>query len=94
MIKWDLVRSFPTVGVVIILLVSVIAVFMSPAVDLPPTAFRALKLACMLFAFIASAASILAGLFSRVVFWLANTEADSSSLPAPNLVDMNCTRLC
>lgn len=80
---------------VILLLLSMIAIFISPAMDLQPTALRALTLANSLFAILALAATILTRLFGRVVPSFAHiVETDCGLLPAPDLVALNCTRLC
>jgi len=95
MIILQLVKNSIELGAVIMLLLSVIAIFVSPAVDLEPTALRALQLANALFAILALAGTILTGLFSRVVSSFPRViEPVCALLPAPELVDLNCTRLC
>jgi hypothetical protein len=81
--------------VVILLLLSVITIFISPAVDLQPTALRALKLATMLLAFLALAATGVST-HLQVVLRRGTTTAECGCVwvPVPNLVDLNCTRRC
>jgi hypothetical protein len=81
-------------GMAIVLVLSVITIFISPVVDLQPTALRALQLANMLCAVLALAGAVLATLFSRVIPFATILEPDCGLLPAPDLVDLNCTRLC
>jgi hypothetical protein len=79
--------------VALLLLLTVLAVCISPAVDLEPTALRALRLANLLFA--ALALVILIGAINR-----ATRPVDAAARFYPLLVtpksilDLACTRLC
>jgi hypothetical protein len=81
--------------VVIVLLISVMAVFISPSVDLEPSALRSLQAANMFFAVLVFAGSAIAGLLHffhstiRPNIWPDVTEGFIASL-----VDLNCIRLC
>ena len=82
--------------IVVFLLLSVAAIFISPAVDLQPTALRALQLANMFFAFLALGATaavstLLEVPLSRVASII---ERDWFLAPSLNLLDLNCVRLC
>ncbi|HUO24456.1 MAG TPA: hypothetical protein VMU61_02245 [Candidatus Aquilonibacter sp.] len=82
-------------GVVILLLLSVIAIFISPAVDLQPTALRAVQLANLLFAVLALAGSAVSTRLDVSIGRLATVSGrDYSPLPAPDLVVLNCARIC
>jgi hypothetical protein len=82
-------------AMVILLLLSVIIIFISPAVDLQPTALRSVQLANMLFAVLALAGTALAACFSGPTLPVAEALEHASALvPAQDLVDLNCTRLC
>ncbi len=88
-------RDLVKLGMVILLLLSLITVFISPAVDLEPTALRAASLANLMFAVLAMAGTALAARLSRAVASAATSfEHDCPLLPALDLVDLNCTRLC
>jgi len=78
----------------IVLVLSVITIFVSPVTNLQPSALRALQLANMLFAFLALAGVLVVTLFSRVVPLGIIRERAPGFLPVPDLVDLNCTRLC
>lgn len=82
-------------GLVIVLLFTVLVVFISPAVDLEPTALRAARAANLVFFALVQAGCAIAGLlqtslspFARISpFWaLLSSSTD--------LVDVNCVRLC
>lgn len=80
---------------VILLLLSVLTIFISPAVDLQPTALRAVQLANMLFAVLALAGTSLTACLSRPTVRVAGAFEHASPLvPAQDLIDLNCTRLC
>lgn len=83
-------------GVAILLILSVTAIFISPAIDLQPTALRALQLANMLFAvLVLLGTSVLALLFSKCHTVLTVVEWDCfSPPPTSDLVELNCTRRC
>lgn len=81
--------------VVVILLLAVTVVFVSPAVDLEPTALRAAQAASLLFAVLALAGSFIAcSLRTSSLHLVAILRADSTPLYATDLVDQNCNRLC
>ena len=81
--------------VVVILLLAVTVVFVSPAVDLEPTALRAAQAASLLFAMIALAGSFIAsGLHTSCFHLVAILRSEIVSFCAPDLVDLNCNRLC
>ncbi|MGA8151259.1 MAG: hypothetical protein WB952_09945 [Terriglobales bacterium] len=88
-------KDWVKLGMVILLLLSMIAIFISPAVDLEPTALRAANLANLLFALLALAGTVLTARFDVPISPVASTfERECALLPAPDLVDLNCTRLC
>ena len=81
--------------VVVILLLAVTVVFVSPAVDLEPTALRAAQVASLLLAVLALAGSFIAcSLRTSSLHLVAILRADSTPLYATDLVDLNCNRLC
>jgi hypothetical protein len=79
----------------IVLLLSILIVFTAPAVDLEPTALRAMQAASLLFAVLALAGTTIAEMLIasnpslRVVFGFHPVDTNSASL-----VDLNCIRLC
>jgi ABC-type Mn2+/Zn2+ transport system permease subunit len=79
----------------IVLLLSVLVIFTAPAVDLEPTALRAMQAASLLFAVLALAGTTIAAMLTPfnpsfgVVFGFHPIETGSASL-----VDLNCVRLC
>ena len=80
---------------VIILLLAVTVVFVSPAVDLEPTALRAAQAATLLFAVLALAGSVIASSLHISCFHLvAILRTESVPFFAADLVDLNCNRLC
>ena len=88
-------RSDAKLGIVIVLVLSVMVVFVSPAVDLEPTALRALKAAKMLFAALVLAGTAIAACL-RVSFPSPGIvlEFHPIEASAASLVDLNCARLC
>lgn len=82
-------------GIVIGLLLIVMTVFIAPAVDLEPTALRAMKAASMLFAALALAGTAIAARFS-VSFSYIRIISEFRRLrqSAANIVDLICVRLC
>lgn len=81
--------------IVVLLLLSVATIFVSPAVDLQPTALRALQLANLFFAFLALGATAVPTLLDLPLSRVASiVERDWFLTPALNLVDLNCVRLC
>ncbi len=83
-------------GVAILLILSVTAIFISPAIDLQPTALRALQLANMLLALLVLlGTSVLALLFTARRSVQTDSGCDCfSPPPTSDLVDLNCTRRC
>jgi len=83
------------VAVGIVLLLSVLVVFIAPAVDLEPTALRAMQAASLLFAVLALARTTIAATltlsnpYMGAVFSGRPIDASTASL-----VDLNCARLC
>jgi hypothetical protein len=79
----------------IVLLLSVLIIFTAPAVDLEPTALRAMQAASLLFTVLALAGSTIAEMLIAsnppfgVVFGFHPIETGFASL-----VDLNCVRLC
>jgi uncharacterized membrane protein len=81
--------------VVVILLLAVTVVFVSPAVDLEPTALRAAQAASLLFAVLSVAGSFIASnLHTSSLHLVAILSSESVPFFATDLVDMNCNRLC
>lgn len=81
--------------VVVILLLAVTVVFVSPAVDLEPTALRAAQAASLLLAVLALARSVLASIpHTPCLQLVAILTTESASFFVPDLVDLNCNRLC
>lgn len=80
--------------VVVILLLAVTVVFVSPAVDLEPTALRAAQAASLLFAVLALAGSVIASLHTSCFQLVVSLRTESVPFYAANLVDLNCNRLC
>ena len=78
---------------VILLLVAVATVFISPAIDLEPTALRASRAAQALQIALLSAALAIRGLLSPI-FVSLTPQAESRGVNHENLLDLNCTRLC
>ncbi len=88
-------KDFIKLGLIILVLVSVALVFISPAVDLEPTALRAAKMATLLFALLALAGTIFYARLSRAISPIAAAcEADCALLLGRDVVDLNCSRLC
>jgi len=79
----------------IVLLLSVLVVFAAPAVDLEPTALRAIQAASLFFAVLALAGTTIAATLiaanphTAPVFGVHAIETTTASL-----VDLNCVRLC
>jgi hypothetical protein len=95
MISLDLMRSDAKLGIVIVLVLSVTVVFVSPQVDLEPSALRALKASNMVFAALVLAGTAIAAYLSvsfpsiGMILEFHRIEASAASL-----VDLNCARLC
>jgi hypothetical protein len=78
------------------ILIAVVAIFIAPAFDLPPTALRAARAAqqiLMGFAFLAATASA-ALLCSPVLSVLLRAIPKPLKLASPSVIDLNCSRLC
>jgi hypothetical protein len=81
--------------VVIILLLTVTVVFVSPAVDLEPTALRAAQASALLFAILSLAGSFVADILrSSGPHFVAVNSNETVPFFASELLDLNCTRLC
>jgi hypothetical protein len=81
--------------VVAILLLAVTVVFVSPVVDLEPTALRAAQAASLLFAALVLAGSFIASSLHASCFQLAAIlRTEDSPFYGTDLVDLNCNRLC
>ena len=81
--------------IVVLLLLSVATIFVSPAVDLQPTALRALQLANLFFAFLALGASAASALLEVPLSRVGSTiEREWFLAPSLSLLDLNCVRLC
>ncbi len=95
MIRLDLVNKSAQLVLVILLLLSVIAIFASPAVDLEPTALRAMKTAGLLVATLLLACSVVCGLL-QALLGHASVIVDRHSVLAPplDLLKLNCALLC
>ncbi len=82
-------------AVVVLLLLSLMTIFISPAADLQPTALRSLQLANLLFAVLALAGTAVSSQLNESINPIAITsEDDFAWVSTPNLIDLNCTRLC
>ena len=80
---------------VILLIVSVVTIFVSPAVDLQPTALRAMKGATLLLAGLVLAGFVLCARLSVLVALTAIfVERHSVPSPTPDLLNLNCALLC
>lgn len=83
------------IGVALALLLLVLTIFVSPAVDLLPSALRASHVVSLLWAVLACAAVVLAlylGPPRRER--IRDASKRRLSLEAVRLIDLNCTRLC
>jgi hypothetical protein len=82
-------------GVAILLLLSVIAIFVSPAADLAPSALRAAKMVNLIYAvMLLAGTAVIARLQQAASPVAAIFEEECAPRPAPDLLDLNCTRLC
>jgi hypothetical protein len=79
----------------LLVLLAITVVFVSPVVNLQPTALRAAKAAQLLFAALtlAGTASI-AGTFFLVQLLDRTTKLHSLPLRSQDLLDLDCSRLC
>lgn len=84
------------VKLVVLLLTGIIIIFVLPAADLPPTALRSLKMANALMAGFALAGLYLSSLFRSVNHLpTAPVAAHRNGPPRPpDLLNLNCARLC
>jgi hypothetical protein len=95
MITLNLLRRETKLAIVILLLLSVIAIFVSPAVDLQPTAMRAMKFVGLLFAALLLAGAALCARLSLCLDTIATVIRSHSLLePPPELFALNCALLC
>ena len=81
--------------VAFLLLLAVLIVFISPAVDLEPSALKALHMATLLFAALALAGTVLA-LGDQIVLerFVDALAFHSPPHPTESLLDLECSRLC
>ena len=83
------------VGLVIFVLLTVMIIFISPAVDLEPTALRSIQMANLLFAMLAVAGITISDYLHLSIGAAApNGEFSCLWTLKSDLVDMNCIRLC
>ena len=79
----------------VLVLVAVFMIFVLPDVDLDPTTLQALSLAQMLLCVLAlAAATVAAHLRLSRRYFVTMRWADAVARTAPDLLDLNCTRLC
>ncbi len=79
----------------VVLLLSVLVVFVAPAVDLEPTALRAMQAASLLFAVLALAGTTVAATLTVHNPFLGPTSGvHPIGTTTASLVDLNCVRLC
>lgn len=79
----------------VVLLLSVLVVFVAPAVDLEPTALRAMQAASLLFAVLALAGTTVAATLTVHNPFLGPTSGvHRIEATTASLVDLNCVRLC
>jgi quinol-cytochrome oxidoreductase complex cytochrome b subunit len=75
--------------------VAILVLFVSPALDLEPSAMRAMRHAHIFFHAFAAAASMLLYLLTKhPEFFGWVSEAHPARQDGPDLFDLNCTRLC
>jgi hypothetical protein len=83
------------VGVGIALLLTVLVIFAAPAVDLEPTALRAMQAATLLFAVLALAGTTIAAMLTMSGACLGTIFGfHPIGTTTASLVDLNCVRLC
>jgi hypothetical protein len=96
MIKWHLVNGPTKLAITLLLLLVVVATFVSPSASLAPTALRAARVANMLLAVLALAGTVLATRPIRSP--LRRTASTFRPHPAwagsVELIVLNCVRLC
>jgi hypothetical protein len=94
MIRLDLVKQPAKFAWVILLLLSVIAIFVSPAVDLQPTALRAMQCAGLLFAVLLLARTVIGTRYRVLPSQIALfVERHFVVSPPLDLLALNCARL-
>ena len=90
-----MIRGIVRLALGVVLVLAVLIIFISPAIDLPPTALRSLKMANLLFFAIALGGKVLVTGLAGVVRYPA---FDVAPYPGPAIVEdrvnLNCTRLC
>jgi hypothetical protein len=78
-----------------LILFSVVAVFVSPGVNLEPTAMRAVQAATLAMAALAAAATLLTSmLLASKQFTASDGALHSRIIAPPDLIAVICTRLC
>lgn len=87
----DRARFFVT----FLLLLAVLIVFISPAVDLEPSALKALHIATVFFAALALAGTVVAVGDHVVLQWFVEAfAAHSPPVWTESILDLDCSRLC
>jgi quinol-cytochrome oxidoreductase complex cytochrome b subunit len=85
---------FQTV-LVAVTVVAIVVLFVSPVLDLEPSAMRAMRQAHIFFHAFAAAASMLLYLLAKHSdFFAWSFESHPARQDDPDLFDLNCTRLC
>lgn len=78
----------------LLLLVGVITVFVAPFVNLEPTALRAARAATLAMLALAAAAVTASGLLGSQTFRPGMYLASQVPAPQPDVIDLDCVRLC
>lgn len=87
-------RSIALRIVALVLLIAVLGIFVSPAVDLDPTALRSIRAAQALLTGIFAAATVLAAFISLVLAGHIGVRGDFIAATHDHLFELNCSRLC
>ncbi len=87
-------KGWPKGLVAVLLVLSVLVVFVSPAVELQPTAVRAGQCALVIAFALMAAAFILCGIRKAPVALPAPTSSPGLVNSALELLEFECTRLC
>ena len=83
------------IGFAVVLLLLVLAVFVSPAVNLLPSALRSVHLAILLWTLLTFAALVFSLFDIPALMWTTYFSGRRFASPlAVSLMDLNCTRLC
>lgn len=81
-------------AVILVLLLIMIAVFLSPTIDLEPTALRVIFWAVALFASLHLVRIAFSGIREFALGERIQFGPPAIDLPSPSLVDLDCVRLC